>query len=161
MSDVREKQNKGQREVMQAMVKFEEVGIAYYTDEDPTLKLLTNASNVDLNERMEKTENKFKNPYNDAYIWMKGEHMDAQAMLESLHGVDVTIGAQTETAKRQANNEKELGSLSAGKKTLKSLLKSKNQKEAKVVDLQSTVEIQKKDLDDFKKLIDYMRIYHG
>lgn len=32
MSTTREKQDTGQREIMMALMKYEEVGLAYYTD---------------------------------------------------------------------------------------------------------------------------------
>ena len=80
MSSVREKQEKGQREIMSALMKYEEVGLAYYTDQDTAQRILTNESNADLKDRLQKSETKAKNPYRDAYIWMKGEYLDVQGM---------------------------------------------------------------------------------
>ena len=52
MSGVRDKQEKGQREIMLALMKYEEVGLAYYTDQDGAQRILTNESNADLKERV-------------------------------------------------------------------------------------------------------------
>lgn len=61
---------------MSALMKYEEVGLAYYTDQEASQRILTNESNADLKEKIGKSETKAKNPYRDAYIWMKGEYLD-------------------------------------------------------------------------------------
>ena len=86
MSTTREKQDTGQKEIMMALMKYEEVGLAYYTDQDNAQRILTNENNTDLKERGEKAEKKAKNPYRDAYIWMKGEFLDVQGMYDCLQG---------------------------------------------------------------------------
>ena len=126
MSGVREKQEQGQKEIMMALMKYEEVGLAYYTDQDAAQRILTNESNADLKERVEKAEKKAKNPYRDAYIWMKGEYLDVQGMYDCLQGREGVMKAQLSTESKKKDDQKELDKLSAGKTTLKSLLKSKS-----------------------------------
>lgn len=120
---------------MMALMKYEEVGLAYYTDQDAAQRILTNESNVDLKERVEKAEKKAKNPYRDAYIWMKGEYLDVQGMYDCLQGREGVMKAQLSTESKKKEDQKELDKLSAGKTTFKSLLKSKSQKESKVLTL--------------------------
>ena len=51
--------------------------------------------------------------------------------------------------------------LSQGKTTLKSIFKSKSGKEVEVVNLQTTIEAQIKEIEDSKKLINFLTIYLG
>ena len=123
--------------------------------------MLTNESNSDLKERVQKSEKKAKNPYRDAYIWMKGEYLDVQGMYDCLQGREGVMKAQLTTEQKKKDDQKELGALSAGKTTFKSLLKSKSQKESKVLTLQASIEIADQEIQDFKKLINFLTIYHG
>lgn len=51
--------------------------------------------------------------------------------------------------------------LSQGKTTLKSIFKSSSSKEKEIVNLQTAVEMANKDIQDYKKLINFLTIYHG
>jgi hypothetical protein len=48
-----------------------------------------------------------------------------------------------------------------GKKTLKSIFKSKSSKENDILNLQAAIEVANKDIEDYKKLINFLTIYHG
>ena len=65
----------------------------------------------------------------------------------------------TEAKKR--NDQQELEKLNLGKKTLKSIFKSKSSKENDMLNLQANIEVANKDIDDYKKLINFLTIYHG
>ena len=161
MSTTREKQDTGQKDIMMALMKYEEVGLAYYTDQDQAQRILTGENNADLKERVEKAEKKAKNPYRDAYIWMKGEFLDVQGMYDCLQGREGVMKAQLTTEQKKKDDEKELSKLSAGKTTFKSLLKSKSQKESTILTKQASIEIAEQEIQDFKKLITFLTIYHG
>jgi hypothetical protein len=51
--------------------------------------------------------------------------------------------------------------LTVGKATLKSFFKSKSQKESNILTLQAALEIADQEIIDFKKLINFLTIYHG
>mmetsp|Transcript_23403 Transcript_23403/g.17823 ORF Transcript_23403/g.17823 Transcript_23403/m.17823 type:complete len:103 (+) Transcript_23403:1466-1774(+) len=51
--------------------------------------------------------------------------------------------------------------LSAGKVTLKSFFKGKSSKENEILNLQAAIEVAAKDIEDYKKLINYLTVYHG
>jgi phosphopantetheine adenylyltransferase len=67
--------------------------------------------------------------------------------------------SSTEAKKRE--NQHELEKLSQGKKTLKSIFKSKSGKENDILNLQAAIEVANKDIEDYKKLINFLTIYHG
>ncbi len=51
--------------------------------------------------------------------------------------------------------------LSQGKTTLKSIFKSSSSKQSEITNLQTAIEIANKDVQDYKKLIHFLTIYHG
>lgn len=86
MVAVRDKQDKSQSELMSHLMKYEDVAIAYYSDQDYNKRTLTNPAADDLKERITTDTQKIKNPYRDAYLWLKGELLDVQGMYDSLVG---------------------------------------------------------------------------
>jgi len=89
---------------MMALMKYEEVGLAYYSDQDTAARILTNTNNTDLKEKVAKTEKKAKNPYRDAYIWMKGEYLDVQGMYDCLQGREGVMKAQLQTEDKKQSD---------------------------------------------------------
>ena len=104
---------------------------------------------------------KVKNPYKDAYIWLKGEFLDVSGMYDCLQGRENVMKAQLNTEQKKRDDQKELDKLTVGKKTLKSFFKSKSQKESTILTLQAAIEIGEQEIVDFKKLITFLTIYHG
>jgi hypothetical protein len=51
--------------------------------------------------------------------------------------------------------------MTEGKKTLKSVFKSKSKKEESVVKINKAIEDAAKDVEDYKELITFVTIYHG
>lgn len=51
--------------------------------------------------------------------------------------------------------------LSEGKTTLKSVFKSKSKKEESILQLKAALEVADNEIADFKKLINFLTIYHG
>lgn len=49
----------------------------------------------------------------------------------------------------------------AGKTTITNFWKSKSSKESKAVQLQSSIEVNQQEVEDFKKLVNFLTIYHG
>ena len=111
-------------------MKFEDKGIAYYSDNDNAFRTLTHPSAEDLKEKINNSSTQWKNPYNDAYIWLKGESLDVIGMYNGIMGRETVIKNQLAAEQRKRDNEKELNKLSEGKTTIKSIFKSKSQKES-------------------------------
>jgi len=51
--------------------------------------------------------------------------------------------------------------MTEGKKTLKSVFKSKSKKEESVVKINAAIDQATKDVDDFKELLKFVTNYHG
>ena len=86
MTNVREKHDKSLTELTTALMKFENVGISYYSQEDSNKRVLTHPNHSDFEKRVQQVQKKAKNPYKEAYLWMKGEYLDALGMFDCLYG---------------------------------------------------------------------------
>ena len=82
---------------MNELIKYEDIGIAYYSDQDPNKKTLTHPDSDDIKERIEKSSRKWKNPYREAYLWLKGEFLDVSGMYDALQGREGVMKAQLNT----------------------------------------------------------------
>ena len=128
MSGVRDKADQNQTELLGQLMQFEDVGIAYYSEQDYNKRVLTHPNSQDLQEKIETTAKKWKNPYTEAYLWLKGEFLDVQGMYEGLQGRESVMKHQINTEQKKRDDQKELGKLNEGKKTMKSIFKSKKQR---------------------------------
>ena len=57
-------------------MKYEEIGVNYNSDSNPDKKILTHINREGLLEKVKNAEEKLKNPYQEAYLWLKGEYLD-------------------------------------------------------------------------------------
>ena len=94
MSEVRDRQDQAENELLQSLMKFEDIGIAFYTDQDYNKRILTHPDSEELKSRVESNTKKLKNPYRDAYLWLKGEFLDVQGMFDGLQGRETVMKAQ-------------------------------------------------------------------
>jgi hypothetical protein len=161
MKEVRAKQDKGHKILFDNLQGYEDIGMAYYGDQDDSARILTHPEAEAIREKITETTGKWKNPYVDAYLWIKGEFLDVKGMYEALNGREQIMKSQLNTEQKKRSDTTELNKLSEGKKTLKSLLKSKTQKESNILNLKANIEIAEQEIADFKKLIQFLTIYHG
>ena len=73
------------------MIRYEDQNVEYYSDADLTKRILTHPSSGDMKEKMETTHNGWKNPYRDAYIWLKGELLDIKGAADAIAGREFVV----------------------------------------------------------------------
>lgn len=66
--------------------KYEDNNIEYYTDSEITKRCLTHPSMGDMKDKIDDTYKQWKNPFKDAYIWLKGELLDIKSIADALYG---------------------------------------------------------------------------
>ena len=118
--------------LIRTLMKFEETGLDFYTGNDQAARVLNHKNNGSLKERFDESSNKWKNPYHEAHIWLKGEFLDVKGMHEALQGRETVMRAMLATEQKKKDDTKEMQKLSDGKTTLKSVFKSKSQKESSI-----------------------------
>jgi sorting nexin-1/2 len=71
-----------------AFIKFEETAVDYYGDGDRNLRVMTHPSANDLVNSIDETIKSWKNPFREAWIWIKGELLDVRGMMDAMNGRD-------------------------------------------------------------------------
>jgi hypothetical protein len=102
-----------------------------------------------------------KNPYKEAYYWLKGELLDLKGLQQAMAGREAVVKKLADAEAKRRSDQVEHEKLTQGKTTLKSLFKSKSGKESEIANLQAVIEVTTKDIEDYKKLIDFLTVYHG
>jgi hypothetical protein len=97
--------------MMGHLCKFEDVGIEYYGDQVAEKRSLTHPSQSDLKERIDEGAKQLKNPYREAYIWLKGEFMDVNGMYEALQGLESVLKKCISTKQKLKTDTAELAKL--------------------------------------------------
>ena len=82
-------------------------------------------------------------------------------MIDAMKGRERVMKKQIECEQKRRDNQTELEDLSFGKTTLKSFFKSKTGKEKDILNLQANIEQANVDIENYRKLINFITIYHG
>jgi len=69
-----------------AFMKYEDIAVDYFSDCDVTKRSMTHPGVGDIKEKVNASFNQAVNPYQDAYIWLKGEQLDMKGLLAALIG---------------------------------------------------------------------------
>lgn len=158
----RDEQNLSYTTIMQGLIKYEDNNVEYVSESDASRRILTNpATGSEFTDRFLQQCKTLRNPYKDAYYWLKGELLDLKGLKSALEGRESVVKLQSGTESKKRSDQQELEKLSQGKTTIKSLFKSKSSKEGEILNLQAAIEVANKDIEDFKKLVNFLTIYHG
>jgi hypothetical protein len=87
-----------------SLLKYEDANIEYYSDSDLTKRVMTHPSNNEFKERFDEVARKWKNPYKDAYYWLKGELLDLKGLNEALAGREQVVKQQSSTESKKRDN---------------------------------------------------------
>lgn len=82
-------------------------------------------------------------------------------MIDAIKGREMVMKKQINAENARRSNQEELEKLSLGKTTLKSFFKSKSGKEQDILNLQAKIEAANVDIEDYRRLINFVTIYHG
>ena len=82
-------------------------------------------------------------------------------MIDAMKGREKVMKSQIATENKKRDDSTELEKLSLGKTTLKSFFKSKSGKEKDILNLQANIEQCNTEIGDYRKLINFITIYHG
>lgn len=58
------------------MIKFEEMSLDFYADGNSEKRVLTHPSAGDMKQKVGDSLAQYKNPYEEAYTWVRGEMLD-------------------------------------------------------------------------------------
>ena len=140
---------------------FEDIAVDYFSDGIQMQRVLTNSNVGDLRNRVKDTISMYKSPFAEAAIWIKGEMLDIQGMIDAMKGREKVMKMQIDAEGKRRENQGELEDLSLGKTTLTSFWKSKSSKDKDILNLQAKIEQGNVDIENYRKLVNFITIYHG
>ena len=143
------------------VLKFEDVALDFFTDGELSQRGLSNPGNIEVKESIGPAIKKWTNPYLDAYIWLKGEILDLEGARDAMVGRQNLLDQLINLESKKREKQQELEKMSTGKTTLKSFFKSKSTIEKDIGLYTQEVEQMTKDIEDYRKLINFVTIYHG
>jgi hypothetical protein len=79
------------KSIIFSLMRYEDNNIEYYSENDLSKRVLTNPAVGDMREKMDDTYKSWKNPYKDAYYWLKGELLDLRGINEALLGRELVV----------------------------------------------------------------------
>jgi hypothetical protein len=110
-------------------------------------------------EKLAEVYENFRNPYRDAYIWLKGELLDLKGLNDALLGRDSVIKAQGNLEQKRISDMSELDKRKAGKTTLKSVFKGSKGKEKDLLNIENNIKAAELEIEDYKKLVAFLTLY--
>lgn len=73
MNNHGDKQAANYQRMYTAFMKYEDIALDYFTDGDNSKRFLTHPGAGDINQKVKDAHEQIKNPFTDAYIWIRGE----------------------------------------------------------------------------------------
>jgi len=113
------------------MDKYEELNLANYVEgkeEKMVFGCTTyqNGEGLTMKESVAKMNEGLKNPYFNLYHWCKGELFDIEAVYNAINVKDKILEKTGKVEKKKAGAQKDLDSVTSGRKTVKTLFKNQN-----------------------------------
>jgi hypothetical protein len=143
------------------LLKYEDTCLDFYADGEISARSISHPGATETKESIGPTIKQWKNPYREAYIWIKGELLDLLGARDAMDGRDAVVVNQQELEKKKKDKQTELEKMSLGKTTMKSFFKSKSTIEKDIVAYQQDIEALTHEIEDYRKLINFITIYHG
>jgi hypothetical protein len=143
------------------LLKYEDTCLDFYADGEISQRALTHPGATETKESIAPTIKQWKNPYREAYIWIKGELLDLLGARDAMDGREKVVEGQQELEAKKKSKQTELEKMSLGKTTMKSFFKSKSTIEKDIVSYQQDIEALTHEIEDYRKLINFITIYHG
>ena len=155
------RQNKEYNDLYALMSDYEHRALEYFSENDMEARVLTHNRAGDLKDTVAECTRKYKNPFLEAALWVRGEMLDIVGMLNALRGRDLIQKQQMACESKKRDNTEELQSLSLGKTTLKSFWKSKESKQNDMQRLQVAIDQANTDIEQYQRLQNFITVYHG
>lgn len=142
---------------MALLNKYEEQNLAMYVDNDPNKMLLNNTDNQEIKDQMTHTVENLKNTFTDLYHWSKGEIYDLSALKAAIEAREGYVKNDKKLQQKKKDTQKDLDNVTAGKKSMRTLLKNQSDTGAMV----TTIEQCDRDIENNEKLLNLVTIYLG
>ena len=143
------------------MLEFEDMAIDSLSDGDRTKRVLSHPIAQELPTKIAENIEKWRNPFKDAWMGLRGEVLDLKAMMNAMNGRTNVETMQTKAEQKQREKKAELEKMTLGKTTLKSFFKSKSTISKDIDSYSAAIQQLDVDIEQYKKLVNFMTIYNG
>lgn len=92
---------------------------------------------------------------------LRNELLNIKAMMNAMQGRTNQEVLMTKTEAKQRDKKTELEKMTLGKTTLKSFFKSKSKVTKDIDSYTAAIQQMDVDIDNYKKLVNFITIYHG
>ena len=109
--------------------KYEELNLDNYVEGDPNKMVFGNTEQhgeKSVKEQVSQLCDNLRNPYFNMYHWAKGELFDIEAINNALSQKDKIADKMVKNEKNKKSTQDNIENVQAGRKTLKTLLKTKD-----------------------------------
>lgn len=138
---------------------YEKYGLLEYADNDEKKLVFFNPNNPELLERINKTKEKFTNPFEDIIEWLSGEEIDIEAMIDAVHGYENLIELRRKTEDKYQSLERGLRELQIiDKKSWKEVVQRKSKNEV-IEEKQAEIKHNREESELLKKIIKYVTFH--
>jgi len=111
MIQIRDSQDANYKITVMNMIKYEDNNVDYYSESDLQKRVLSNPGAGDMKELMNTTHGQWKNPFREAYYWLKGELLDLKGLNDALLGREQVVKNQSATESKKRSDQVELEKL--------------------------------------------------
>ena len=138
---------------------YEKYGLLEYADNDENKLVFFNPNNPELLERINKTKERFTNPFEEIIEWLKGEEIDINAMIDAVSGYQGLIETKRKFEEKHESLEREIKETQIiDKKTWREVLYRKNKDEL-VEQLKAESKSNKEQSELIKKIMKYITFH--
>lgn len=88
-----------------------------------------------MQQKIKDTVAGYKSPFLEAALWIKGEMLDIEGMIDAIKGRELVMKRQIAKETQRREDQTELENISVGNLTLKSFFKTKSGKEQDILKL--------------------------
>ena len=99
------------QQIYNAFMKFEDVAVEYYGNGEIGERLLTHPGAGEMKEKISETIKAYKNPFTECMLWIRGEMLDIQGMIDAMNGRQSVMKRQIATENKKRDDQEELEKL--------------------------------------------------
>lgn len=143
-------------------MKYEEIAVDYFADSEADKRILTHPYTGDMEQKINDAYGpNYKNPYREAYTWIKGELLDTRGMLDAFNSYKKLLDGRSSLIKKRQDDQKELANLNAKKTSMRNFFKSGKSKEESKYKLIQTIDADELTISNYNKVINFLTILNG
>ena len=149
--------------IYKAYMKYEDIAVDYFADSDVDKRILTHPAAAAIDQAVVDAYGpyKFKNPYREAYTWIKGELLDTKGMLDAFTSFENVLNARKKLIQKRREDMEELEKLNTNQTSLRNFFRSTENKTKQKEILTAAIEDDEAGIEHYNRLINFIAILNS